>query len=43
VLSGTSTAADVETTPEQLRPDVVIPVIGDLLNHLERTQRSEIS
>jgi HAD superfamily hydrolase (TIGR01450 family) len=41
VLSGTSSAADVETTPEQLRPDLVIPVIGDLLAHLERNQTSE--
>jgi ribonucleotide monophosphatase NagD (HAD superfamily) len=34
VLSGTSTAADVETTPEELRPHVVVPVIGELLDYL---------
>jgi HAD superfamily hydrolase (TIGR01450 family) len=34
VLSGTSTAADVEATPPLHRPDLVLPVVGDLLNLL---------
>ena len=34
VLSGTSSPADVEATPAEHAPDLVLPVVGDLLNHL---------
>lgn len=34
VLSGSSTLEDVEATPEQLRPDLVIGVVGELLPYL---------
>ena len=34
VLSGTSSQADVEATADEYGPDLVLPVVGDLLNHL---------
>ena len=34
VLSGSSQAADVEATPEPLRPDLVLPVVGDLRSYI---------
>jgi NagD protein len=34
VLSGTSQADDIAATPSGHRPDLVIPVIGNLLEHL---------
>jgi ribonucleotide monophosphatase NagD (HAD superfamily) len=34
VLSGTSKEADLETVPAGLRPDLVLPVIGDLLAYV---------
>jgi HAD superfamily hydrolase (TIGR01450 family) len=35
VLSGTSTAADVEASPAEQRPDVVVDVVGNLLDLLK--------
>jgi ribonucleotide monophosphatase NagD (HAD superfamily) len=34
VLSGTSNAEDVASTPMPLRPDLVVDVVGDLRHHL---------
>jgi HAD superfamily hydrolase (TIGR01450 family) len=36
VLSGTSSAEEVGATPPEHQPDLVVPVIADLLDHLSR-------